>query len=300
MQNSPFHRAKIIRIVGIAVAAILVIGLVGLGTTSVLKTVGPKRLVDKSTNGSAPSAAAIKSAADLIAAYNAPGAIPSLSGAGYTHEQNAKENGNVSYKDTGRNFAVTVSTPNTTTYDADKPGQQDNTKAVQDDTASFMKRQGLGKTASPAGDSHGWMRYATYANRQFVCQLSDVVPPADSKVPGYHQLACISQAELDKEYAAIEKLLALSKDAALPTGLLRIDRYVSSEDNKSLAVLTMTGTDPRSVPKLLYAAVDGRWEYIGDINSDKAESNGKYRLTPEVQAAINDPKYGNFLQNAIH
>jgi hypothetical protein len=55
-------------------------------------------------------------------------------------------------------------------------------------------------------------------------------------------------------------------------------------------------TKPATHPVLLFAAVDNNWAYIGDVGGgDAMSSNGKYTLTAQVEAAIHDQKYGDFL-----
>jgi hypothetical protein len=90
----------------------------------------------------------------------------------------------------------------------------------------------------------------------------------------------------------MDKFLHLYEGGDLPDFTLAT-RSVVTEGNKSFTILKLKSQT--KAPTLLFAAIQDDWSYVADLNGTGVESNGKYVITPEVKAKIDDPKYNGFL-----
>lgn len=293
MQDNTTHHPNILKYVALGVAALVVIGLAGFITVLILSSAVPDTPHQATSR---PTSGKVLSAADVIKAYETPGAIDALSQ--YDLRASGADQGSIVYKQASQPYAITISTKENALFYAKDAKQADNSQAVQDATISFMDTEGLTKATTPAQDTRGGLIYTTYENPQTVCQLIDA--KAVSQSPSYHILSCAAKADISTEYTTVQKLLAVSGQKTDISGAQSIRRDANSKDNKAYAILNVTKPDNKT-SRLLYAAVDDKWDYLGDLSAgDKRYSNAKYTVTPEIQKAISDPKYGGFLTSVIH
>lgn len=269
------------------VFGLLIIGaflLAALGMVVVLKNVTQKTADSTKT----------ASAADIISAYGAPNTISGLSTALYQQQTDTSIEANVQYKLSGQTYAITVPTKQSLMFYEVNKSQQDDSATIQNQTATFMQTKGLDKTESPVPTTAKDLNILTFTNDTTVCQLTDSQLPASADTPRFHGLACVDKSAIKQEYTAIEKLLSIYKQSHQLATFTQAMRLTASEGNKSYAIITLI-TD-KSPSRLLFAAIDKNWVYIGDLSTNNAKyANAKYTITPEILQAISDPKYGDFL-----
>ncbi len=253
-----------------------------------------KTAVPQTDSGSVQNTTPLK-AHEVTAAYMTEGVIKALSETVYSHQMNMEAQSRVVYKADGHAYAASIPAKENLLYYAKNKLEKDDINEVQAQTTAFMTARGLSLVDQKVSNADT-PKYTTYKNAATVCQLTDVDNTNDPASPSYHELACTDSDTIQDEYAVIEKLLGLYKTSHQLADFTQATRVLVSEGNKSMAILTFVGI--QSHPALLFAAVDGTWAYIGDIGSGTT-SNGKYSLTPEVKAAIADPKYEGFLKKNI-
>jgi hypothetical protein len=233
----------------------------------------------------------------VIADYIAPKAIAGLSSSIYN--QQSVSAAAVSYKLTGHNYITSTATSNTVTFFSISKSQKNDSAAIQSQTTTFMKNLGLDLVNNSGITAVKDSAITTYANDKVACQLTDSTGTLANNSPRYHSIACADTSAIGQEYIAIEKLLAIYKKAHSLPSISQVIRAVASKDNISYTILNITASN--GYLRLLFAAVDNNWEYIGDLaNGDQKYNTGKYIITPEVQSKISDPKYKGFIVSEIH
>ena len=131
---------------------------------------------------------------------------------------------------------------------------------------------------------------AVYTQLGSVCQLTS----APTSAPPYYLIACADKADIQKEYTKVEELLALYKKSHQLDPFTKAISSTVTSSNKSMTTLALTTAHQH--PVLLFAAIDDKWSYLGDLGGGTAAtSNGKYSISSEIQSAIRNPKYGDFL-----
>jgi len=234
------------------------------------------------------------SAANVISAYGGGETITSLSTKLYQQQPDAPIDAVVQYKLSERTYGVTVATKQILSFYAVDKSQQDDSATVQSQTAAFMQAKGLKKTEGPVLTAAKDLQYSTFEGNDIVCQLTDSQLPISADIPRFHGLACVDKSAIEQEYTAIEKLFSIYKQSHQLAAITQASRHTVSEGNKSYTVITTT-TD-NSHAKLLFAAIDKDWVYIGNLAAnDPKYANAKYTITPEILRTISDPKYGDFL-----
>jgi len=270
-----------------ALIVIVTILLVGLGVAYLLKNVASNNVVPSSSGQTALDPP------NVIMAYSAPGAIAELSSDLYQQQKDDTSDAHITYKSSSHDYSVSIPTKYHTLFYAKNTSNKDDTKTIQDQTTSFLLSKGYNKVETPASSSTPVS--VTYASQKAVCQLTGSGPISDS--PTYYALACVDMTGIDQEYTAIEKLLSLYKASHQLASFTQAIRSTVTEDNKSLSIINLT--EDKSHHSFLFAAIDTNWEYIGDL-SGTTTSSGKYTITPEVNTALHNPKYGDFLTKNIH
>ena len=287
MQNDqqPTSKKKPI-LIGLAVMVAVIV--LSVGTAFLLRT------VNKSESPSSQSATTSPATPNqVIEAYKKPGAVAALSEVLY-QQLNEASDAYVSYTLSGHNYSVSTLTKERALFSAKGTLKEDDTKKVQDQTAEFMRTKEYNKAETPDQAAKN-VPTVTYASETAVCQLTSSEMPVPENMRAYHQLACIEQSEIEKEYAFIEKMLVLYKTSHPIMPFKGISRLTRTEDNKSYTLLRVTGAE--TSPILLFAAIGDSWAFIGDLGGSNGaqQTNAKYTITPEIKAAISDPKYGGFL-----
>jgi len=289
MQNDQQrHSATAKRIVIIAVVLVAIFA-VGMGVALLLKNVSnlaKDQSATPDTDTNIPAATGAPSAASVISGYVDPQTIRVFTQR-YQLQQDTTAPARIAYTADGQKYEVSLSTSSYAMFYAkDGAPHSNDAAAVGQKTTEYMSGKGFQKSAAKAASDT-----TTYANKGSVCQLTS--EPSSS--PAYYLMACADKVDVEKEYATIEGLLDLyRKDNKLDTFSRAITSTITTA-NKAMTTISLT-TTPNTHPVLLFAAVDDKWAYIGNVGGGSgAVSNGKYTLTPQIETAIHDQKYGDFL-----
>ena len=277
--------------IGLVLAGILLTVAIALGVVFVLKNATPK-----ANNSLTPNHIAEVAPGDVVNTYSYE-TIAGLNEETYLTQNDENAAAYVTYKSGNHAYTVQAPTKLDTMFIAKSASQPDDRKTIEEQTTAFMTAKGYDKINNTGSASAENPLYYTYASSEAVCQLTSGRPveglPA---IPPYYGLACLEKASIENEYGEIEKLFEIYKKSQALPSFNEVSRTTSTDGNKALSILALSGEEAR--PSLLFAAVDNNWEFIGDLNAGN-EANGKYILSPAVRTAINNPKYGNFLKNAI-
>lgn len=283
MQDTPSSRSVTVKLILMVCIAVLVLAGVGVGTVFLLKNIIPKK--------ETASTVMNITADEVVGMYRVPGVINGLSDSLYDQQLDDNTSVPVAYKLAGRAYSVSTQTLSNVLFYSKTTSPQDDTKAIQDQTAVFMRSKGYEKADSSVASDTGPAR-ARYISKSAVCELtsSGLMTPKGS--PASHQLACVENSAIDAEYMAVEKLLDLYGADKKPVFTEAV-RSFASEGNKAYAILRLT--TEQKPPVLLFASVDDKWAYLGNLSGGEGEGNAKYVITPEIKAKISDSKYGSFL-----
>jgi hypothetical protein len=290
MQNEQQKRTIAKRIIIVAVILVAIFA-IGLGIALLLKSISnlAKNQTNTSTNtGTGTQNSAVASAASIISGYTAPENMRVFT-EGYLSQQDTTAPTKITYKADDQKYEVSLPTDHYALFYAKDGAAHTDASTVETQTTNYIQEKGFQK--SKAGSSASMV---TYVNGGSVCQLTE----APQSTPAYYLMACADKSDVEKEYASIEQLLGIYKKSnQLDTFTKALSATISS-GNKVMTTIGLTV--PGKHPVLLFAAVDGDWSYIGDLGGgNAATSNGKYSLSSEVQNAIHNPKYGDFLTNYL-
>lgn len=236
------------------------------------------------------------SASEIITNYSTPKTIAILSTSLYKKLPNMQAS--IQYKLDDKSYSVNVTTSKTIIFFGTDKSQKNDTTDVQTQTISFLKQKNITKINSTSSVDKT-IQYTNFANDTIVCQLTDANPPADTGIFQSHELACEDVSVIKLEYASVDSLLVIYKQTQKLTDFTQVVQDTASESNVSYSVLNITaGTN---YYKLLFAAVDNKWSYIGDISiSATKHTSSKYNVTPEILSKISNPKYRGFITKNIY
>jgi len=287
MQNDQQKRKTIAtRIIIVAVVLITVFA-IGIGVALLLKNVSnlAKNQTNTSTNTDTETqTSSTPSAESIIDDYIKPESMRIFSER-YQLQQDTTAPSRITYTAEGKKYEVSLTTEHYALFYAKDGAAHADASTVESQTTTFMQEKGFQavKTKKPT-------LAVNYTNDGSVCQLTK----SPQSMPSYYLMACADKSDVDSEYATIERLLGIYKKSHQIDAFTRALSITITSDNKAMTTISLT--IPKKHPVLLFAAVNGNWTYIGDVGSgDESTSNGKYSLTAEVQTAIHDPKYGDFL-----
>jgi hypothetical protein len=273
------------------IASILVTLIIVISVAFLLKNLGITK------NISTEQAVAL-SPAQIIEAYSKPGAVQALSGDKYTLQTANTSEGTVIFKTEDANYTIDTPTKDTALYAAKDTKAADDKATVQEQAKAFMKERGYTEANNTASASSKNPAFLTFESSGAVCQLSSAHPETNSPLPGYHKMSCVSKEAISKEYASVNSLLDIYKKDHSLEGTTEIIRTTKTNGNKSLATLELLNDGKQT--SLLFAAINGAWEFIGNLSEgSESNSNGKYTISPQVQQAMANPKYGDFLTKNI-
>lgn len=285
MQDEQQKRKTIAKRIIIAVVVLITVFAVGVGVALLLKNVSNLAKDQTGTNTPGGTGAPVSnapSAASLIAEYVKPEGMRVFT-EDYQLQQDTTAPSRIFYEADGKKYEVSVSTEHYALFYAQDGKARADAATVEAQTTSFLQGEGFKKSTPSTAST------TTYTNSGSVCQLTK-----SPQAPAYYLMACADKADVDTEYATVERLLGIYKKSHQVAAFTRALSTTIASDNKTMTTLSLTV--PNKHPVLLFAAVNGNWAYIGDVGSgDASTSNGKYSLTAEVQTAIHDPKYGDFL-----
>lgn len=269
----------------------LVIGAVGVGVVALLRTFLPKSNTPTNTNSSG-----VLPSSEIITAFKTPGAIKGLE-TGYDQQAERAE-ARVIYKAEGRKYTVSTPTKHSILFFAKSTSQPNDMSSIQEQATAFIAAKGYEKTENTGTAKAENPAYITYKSPIGACQLTSSQPATLPGALAYHSLACADSTAITQEYSTTEMLLTLYRNTHPAPSFSESSRLGANEDNKMLSIVSLSGDGARA--SLLFAAIDGNWEYIGDLGStSEADSNGKYTVSAEMRSKINDTRYGNFLKSRI-
>jgi hypothetical protein len=160
----------------------------------------------------------------------------------------------------------------------------------------------LEKTKDSVSTASNSFQISVYANDKIVCQLTDSQPIASAPANAlrYHTIACVNVSDIKQEYLQIEKLLTIYRKTNKLIAFSSASRITATNGSIAYSIINLAATN-YTYPRLLFAAVNDSWSYIGDLSAgDLKYSTGEYIITPEIKTKISDPKYQGFITKEIH
>lgn len=282
--EQPVH--KMPRTAIIVVGAILLTGLSFLGTVAILKRPGP---------ATQKSVAAV-TAADIIKNLSDTKDIASLSPTLYQKQTNSASS--ASFKLSGKPYGIRMQTKYGALYSAISKTQPDDSTAVQTQVTEFMHKLGLEKTDNPSATTAEQVR-TTYSGTATMCQLDSTTLPTTTNRLRSHKISCADKTAIESEYGDIDKLLSIYTKTQKSIQPTSVSKTTKADKNIAYSTIFLSGESSQNI--LLFVAVDNNWEYLADLaTGDSKYSNGKYIITPEAKAIINNPKYNGFIAQEIH
>lgn len=297
MNNEHQKRTQLARRIILITVSLIAVVAIGLGVALLLKNIkniGANNNAQNTDSSQNSNTASAQSAATLISDYLKPEAIHTLA-AGYRTQQDTASTSSIGFQADGQNFAVNVATNHYALFTPNSSAGATDAQDILAQTSTFMQSHGYQKVDTVGASTDPTQpAVTTFSSLGAACQLTS----APMSTPPFYILACADKADIDKEYASINKLLALYQKAHQVDTFTRAISNTITSGNKSMTTIALTTAHTH--PVLLFAAVDGNWEYIGNVgDGTNATSNGKYTLTPDVQTAISNPKYGDFLTHNL-
>lgn len=270
-------------IVGVAVLAVAI----GIGVVTLLKSVAPRE------EGPVVENKKQLNAQDAVGSFGTVGTIQGLS-SDYQRQKTESSTGSITYKKEDKAYSVVTATPYVAIFTA-KDANKDDVQLIRDETTVFMSASGYKESAGQQASDGTGPFFTTYESNESICQLVSSGGAVAKGVKSSHLLACVAKVAIDDEYAMVEQLTALyAKKTTVPT-FAQVTRSEQREGKKALSVMLLSGE--KNV-RLLFAAIDDKWEYIGNLSSG-SKTNAKFAVSTELEAALRNPKYGDFLTRNI-
>jgi hypothetical protein len=235
----------------------------------------------------------LSSASDIISSYSIK-PISALS----TYQQQSDIPVPIQYQLSGQAYSINVTAGKTVTFQPTNGTNLGSPSTVQSQTANFMKKDGLTK-ANTYWSSDKIVQYTNFASSSTVCQLVSPDAKAKSDQTNNYALACIDINSINKEYSSIKKLLSIHDKTQPTVTFTQAIRNTQSKGDVSFSIINLMAKNKQY--KLLFAAVDDNWDYIGDLAAgDPKYAGSKYIVTPEIETKISDSKYNGFIVSQIH
>jgi hypothetical protein len=290
MQNEHQKRILIAKRIVIAVLVIVALISVGIGVALLLKNIannpaGSQLPASANNQNIVPAA---PSAASIIDGYTSLGTIRVFT-ENYQVQQDPTAPSSIMYKADDQSYTVNITTNHYALFYANSTTQPNDSATVLAQTSTYLQSKGFKKLDPLPGSS-----MVTYTQLGAVCQLTST----PTSTPPYYLIACADKADVQKEYSKIESLLNLYKKSHQLDTFTKATSSTITSGSKSMTTIALSTAHQH--PVLLFAAIDDKWSYLGDLGGGTAStSNGKYSLSTEIQAAIRDPKYGDFLTHNL-
>lgn len=177
----------------------------------------------------------------------------------------------------------------------------ENSASIKSNIEAFFVRNNLKKVTNLTAVT---TLFTIFDSEQTTCQLLDL--PAMGDNGAILSIACAKKASINDQYATIDKLLTLydgpKSDIANPASI-RLKTIKEDDKTVSMADIYGLGANGGGV-SLFFAAIGSTWEYIGQLplsTGDTAENPAVIdrSLPSDMQAKVNDQKYGNFLKEHV-
>lgn len=284
MQRDTQNKARIAK--RIIIIAVIIVAVIAVGISVALLIKNISTLTGSSNNTPSTSSSSdsrAPSARSIIETYAAPGTIRILTD-DFTAQKTVAP-ARVTLTAGDYDYETSAPTDHSLLFVANDTREIDRTAAVITQTTAFLASKGYKRTADSTS------KQTTYLYDGAVCQLTS----SPQSTPASYLMACADKITIDDEYRAIESLLDIYKAKHQLDALARGSTTTAEEGDKAMTIVNLT-TKHNQHPRLLFAAINNKWEYLGDVGQGTAAaSNGKYTISTEVRAAASNPKYGDFL-----
>ena len=236
--------------------------------------------------------------ADLIKQYQATDSVGELANL-YTKKSTLEAGPDVINYTADKSYTVYIKATDTVQFEQKDKAATTNSSVVKANSESFLLKKELQKK-SPANNAASQL-FTLFDSSKTVCQLFDL--PPYNKNGALLTLACIKKSTINDQYTTINKLLALyngpKSSIANPTGIIL---RTTKENNKTLSITDIYGLKTDSgATSLIFAAIDDKWEYIGQRAISNGDTLVNNSISTELKAKLNDTntKYQGFLKKNI-
>ncbi len=266
---------------------------IGAITVVVLNNFVPHNKVASNTTA---KTIAILEPADIIKQYQAPGTIDELANL-YTKKTATSSGLDIINYTTDKSYTVFITATDVVQFEQKDKTALTNSPVIKSSSEAFLIKQQLRKK-SPTADVKAPL-FEIFDSNKTTCQLFDL-PPSNG-AGALLTLACTKKSAVDDQYATINKLLALydGPRSAIANPVSIVLRTIK-EDNKTLSTTDIYGLKTASgATSLIFAAIDTKWEYIGQRNISNGDTQVDNSISAALKAKTNDPKYQGFLKKYI-
>jgi len=285
MQNTAQHRIITKRILLIVAGLLIVVAL----SIVALYILFPrhKPVATQAQTKSSPSAAAI------VSSYLAD-TTDGNRDKDYIQQQTVIKNPTILYKLDPAPYQVAFTPTSSLIFSRKDGAAKTNTTTITSATDAFFTKNGLTKVTSATFTGY---TATTYASPEAVCQFSDY--PGLTAESASFVVSCTGQEALKQASSDIDILLTIYKKSHTLTDPKTITATTITADNKQLTTLAITDDTHAQAYKLLFAAVNKSWSYIGARQAPSIDDAASFALSAELKQAIADAKYGDFLAKNI-
>lgn len=272
-----------------ALVALVIVAGTAVGTVMILRPNLTKKS-DNLTN----TTPVVKSAADIYSAATTMNAIAGLSEDVYSKSETGTAY--IMYKSSEKAYAINAPSVKAGYFNAKEGKAIDDRKTVTEQFGAVMSANGLTQAEAPVANTET-TSYAIYQNNAVACQLTSSYIKRDTFLSGNHIIACTDKQAADTAYKTAEDMIALSDAASDKIAPKLVTLATGGKDAVTYTMLMAQG-DKQST--LLFAAVDGKYEYVANLSEGDAQyNNGKYTITPDTRAKLSNPKYQGVLLQQI-
>ena len=251
---------------------------------------------NKSSSNTVLKVSTIPKPADIIKQYQASGTIGELVNL-YTKTIEPQTGLEVINYTADKTYTVYLKATDSVQFEQKNKTAMTNSPVVKANSESFLVKKELQKkSTTPSAQTP---LFAIFDSSKTVCQLFDL-PPSNG-AGALLTLACINKSAIDDQYTTINKLLALysGPQSAIANPVSIVLRTIK-EGNKTLSTTDIYGLKSTSgATSLIFAAIDTKWEYIGQRNISNGNTQVDNSVSAELKAKTNDPKYQGFLKKNI-
>ena len=214
---------------------------------------------------------------------------------GYTINPNFADSV-ISYKPSGSPYELQINATDSAQFARTSGSVASDINKAISDGSKFLSSEGFNRVADQSATN---ITALIYDNQVNVCKLYGNQNTTDKS--SKYGLICATKAEFADEYNTVKSLLTLDKQLGDTAGIKAITRVSHTEGNKSVSLLYITPSNSSTAPYILvYAAIDNSWSYLGKRNTPSIDAKDSFSLPSDLKAAINDPKYGGFLNKYVY
>lgn len=266
--------------------------LIGLGViilSAILTVIVVKIFYQPSADRAAVVVADAPSLTDLIKKYTANYKLD-----GYAINKSMSDS-ILSYKPSDTNYTVQVNSSNNIQFAKSGNSTADDITRATDNAKTFLTSNGFTKVTDQI---YADPTQLLYDSPNTVCKIFSSFDAA--KKTSSYGLVCADKKLFVAEHNDIQTLLKLYTQTGGASDFKNIVRTTYVEGNKVLSLLSINPQQSSRVPyTLIFASIDGKWSYIGSRITPSVDTKDSFSLSPQLQAAINDPKYGGLIAKYV-